>query len=81
MWPVPEVLLGVLAILIVVGFLSGPSTPSDTHSEKKFGAAQAAGVNAIDQQQGLDKAAGNTSGQIMSAPRASRDVSVQSKNS
>ena len=58
MWPVPEVLLGVLAMLIVLGYLSGPK-PANVRSDARFGTGKATGAN-LTEQHGIGAAAGNT---------------------
>lgn len=84
MWPVPEVLLGVLAIIIVLGYLSGQSRQGNVHSTTRLGTGQVAGAN-VTEQRGVDNAAGNTSGQIMSMPGTlpgiPKDSAAQSKKS
>jgi hypothetical protein len=77
MSPVPEVMLGVLILLILLGFFAGPSTKSSVHPDTGFGSSgQAVGTNAA-AGQGISSAAGNTSGnQLMSMPSVSKEPQV-----
>jgi hypothetical protein len=72
---VPEIMLGVLALLILLGFFAGPSSKRIVHPYTGLGAGQAAGAN-VAERQGIDSAAGNTPGQVMSTPRISKEPQV-----
>lgn len=88
MSPVPEIMLGVLALLILLGFFAGPSTKSNVHPDTKFGTGQAARANDAEQQD-INNAVGNTRlvgmigeenqvcgnrGQVISMPGASSET-------
>lgn len=77
---VPEILLGVLALLILLGLFAGTTTtPRNIRADVRLGASQAAGANPVERQR-KNNPAGNT-GQIMSMPGISSDSDIQSKDS
>ncbi len=67
MWPVPEIILGVLAILIVLGFFAGPSRSNRTSPSVALKAEQAGRANLGEQQP--NNAAGNTPGHTVSTQK------------
>jgi hypothetical protein len=76
MSPVPEVMLGVLVLLILLGFFAGSSTRSGVRPDTRSGSSgQAVGTNDAGRQ-GISSAAGNTSGNLMSMPSISKETQV-----
>ena len=79
MWPVPEVLLGVLAMLILLGYLSGPKQ-DNVRSDGRVGTGTPTRAN-LTEQRGAGAAAGNTDAIKFMPQESTNDLGNQSKQS